>query len=206
MKMDLQQVVALVAEGDVAAFAVICLNGMAIIDQIDQRHFVMDVEWCDVTGFCRFEVNRRLMLARRACLERGYKVAPMRRSTGTAITPIGGMGFLWHLRRHNDFFSGLGCCRFIGWFVCRHFFVGGCFAFMFGVFRAMRYALCAVAFAPCAVTFALCGGVSAMGFLEALWLSAACALASLGSAWPPAASAPEAPSNANTAMDRKTGL
>lgn len=71
---------------------------------------------------------------------------------------------------------------------------------------AMRYALCAVAFAPCAVTFALCGGVSAMGFLEALWLSAACALASLGSAWPPAASAPEAPSNANTAMDRKTGL
>jgi hypothetical protein len=116
------------------------------------------------------------------------------------------MGFLWHLRRHNDLFSGLGCCRFIGRFVYRHFFVGGCFAFMFGVFRAMRYALCALAFAPCVVTFALCGGVSAMGFLEALWLSAACALASLGSARPSAASAPEAPSNANTAMDRKTGL
>jgi hypothetical protein len=79
MKMELQQVVALVAEGDVAAFAVICLNGMAIIDQIDQRHFVMDVEWCEVTDFCRFEVNRRLMLARRACLERGCKVATMRR-------------------------------------------------------------------------------------------------------------------------------
>lgn len=93
MKMELLQVVALVAKGDVAAFAVIFLNRMVIIDQIHQRHFVMDVEWCEVTGFCRFEVNRRLMLAGRACLERGFKVAPMRRSTGTAITANWRLGF-----------------------------------------------------------------------------------------------------------------
>lgn len=76
VKMELKGLVTLRAQSDVAALAVICLYGVPVIDQLDQRYLVVEAERFKLAYFSLFDIDRRLPMAGRTGFEGGLDRSP----------------------------------------------------------------------------------------------------------------------------------